>query len=104
MKNERGSPIPDLSPAVGLTQLHNAEKMLLPHDNKINVFIRKSPDGKRQQPRGIMKKESDDQSRSTLAGLESRLTPAFLQPLTGTFLVYEASLASAKWSPELSCL
>lgn len=60
--------------------------MPLPHDNKINVFTRKSPDGKRQQPRGITKRESDDQHRATLAGLASRLTPAFLQPLAGTFL------------------
>lgn len=77
MKNERGSPIPDLSPAVGLTQLHNGEKMPLTHDNKINVFIRKSPDGKRQHPRGITKKERDDWSRSTLAGLASSSTQPF---------------------------
>lgn len=61
--------------------------MPLPHDNKINVFIRKSPDGKHQQTRGITKKESDDQSCSALSGLASRLSLAFLHPLTEIFLL-----------------
>lgn len=62
------------------------EKLLLPHDSKTNVFIRRSPNGRRQQLWDIAGKKSSGQSPAALAGLAPSLVSTLLQPLTGTFL------------------
>lgn len=80
-------------------------KMLVPHDNKINVFIRKSLYGRRQQLWGIAGMKSSDQSPAALAGLAPRLVPASLQPLTGTFLfALWSELRVSKMESGSSCL
>lgn len=105
MKNERGSPIPDLLPAVGLTQLHNGDKNAASTRQQDKRFYKEVSIWETPAALRYCRDKKQLPGSCCPGRFSTKACPNPFTALTGTFLfALWSELRVSKMEPGSSCL